>query len=77
MLSENTYFHLYGSWRGDAVNIHREDDQDGDLVASMYVTPSGGWWLKPRAYKGDAQGLDRLKSNFLEFVNTNPDLSKL
>lgn len=77
MLSENSYFVLYGSWRGDAVNIHREEDRDGDPVASMYLTPSGGWWLKPLVFKPDAQGLDRLKANFVEFVQGHEDLKNL
>ena len=76
-LSENAYFYLYGSWRGDAVSVHREEERDGDPVTCMYLTPSGGWWLKPLVFKPDAYGLDRLKTNFLEFVKTNPDLKNL
>lgn len=77
MLSENAFFRLYGSWWGDAVMVYREEARDGDPVAAMYLTPSGGWWLKPLVFKADAHGLDRLKANFLEYVQSHEELKNL
>ncbi|QSB05097.1 hypothetical protein [Natronoglycomyces albus] len=76
-LSDNQYFYLYGSWRGDSISVHREENRDGEPVARFYLTPLGGWWMQPCVWGDKAKGLSRLNENFQEYLTTHSQLRDL
>ncbi|QSB04968.1 hypothetical protein [Natronoglycomyces albus] len=76
-LSEGTYFYLYGSWRGDSISIHREDNRDAEPYARVYLTPRGGWWMQPYVWGAKAVGLTRLNDNFQAYISQHPELGNL
>ena len=71
------YFHVYGSWWGDSVTLHRDDDRDGPPVAQSYFTPSKAWWTQPFVYGTAANRLIGLHDSFTKWAKTHPELKNL
>lgn len=76
LTSDGYHYHLYGSWYGDSVAVHRDESRDADPIARVYLTPRGGWWIKWLIFGPRAYGLSNFHADFVEFAESHPDLSR-
>ncbi|QSB06751.1 hypothetical protein [Natronoglycomyces albus] len=73
-LNENDYFYLYGSARGDSIEIMRTETRTDKPIGRAYLTPKGGWWIQWYVFGPAAEGLTRFRANFLLHLSENHDL---
>lgn len=71
-LHREEFFYAYGSWYGDCVALHREDERDSHPVARVYFTPAKAWWTQPLVFGTEANGLIGLHDAFVAFTKTHP-----
>ncbi|QSB05948.1 hypothetical protein [Natronoglycomyces albus] len=73
-LNESSYYYLYGSTRGDSIEIMRTQSRDEKPIGRAYLTPKGGWWIQWYVFGPAAEGLTRFRANFLAHLEENHDL---